>query len=138
MINEYFQFPSFAFAFALQTNPSNTQQRHNQSMKIVKFYQPQFHAPNCTLWIFTIPSLIYNPIMKCTCKLEPKPQTQLVRATVLPCLISGVLLCQGNNNKVSMINSEITHQHTIKVQVFCCTRVVSTLVLKFCIFVQCV
>ena len=37
-----------------------------------------------------------------------------------------------------MINSEITHQHTIKVQVFCCTRVVSTLVLKFCIFVQCV
>ena len=37
-----------------------------------------------------------------------------------------------------MINSEITHQHTIKVQVFRCARVVSTLVLKFCIFVQCV
>ena len=33
MINEYFQFPSFAFV--LQTNPSNTQQRHNQSIKIV-------------------------------------------------------------------------------------------------------
>ena len=31
-----------------------------------------------------------------------------------------------------------THKHTIKVQILCSTRVVSTFILKFCIFVQCV
>lgn len=31
-----------------------------------------------------------------------------------------------------------TYKHTIKVQILCSTRVVSTLILKFCIFVQCV